>query len=79
MSDPNKGSDIEFIAEMVNGDEVHVRVTGHTTGESAIRALIQAGSPDNIMPMIRQFKEEGDLSMVKLAADLGAFAEKRRR
>jgi hypothetical protein len=67
---------ISYKATMVNGDEATVTVSGFKHGATAIRALIHTGSPEVIESLMQELAEQGDLSIVTLALELGAEAEK---
>lgn len=75
MADKVRGK-MSFEYEMVDGDTATVTVEGYTKGSTAIRALEHAGSPEVLISMVKEFTEDGDMSMVALALELGAGAEK---
>lgn len=73
----NDQESVEFTMTMVDGDQATVRVDGFKQVSTAARALIHCGSPDVVLKLIRQYAEQGDLSVVALANELGALAEKK--
>lgn len=68
---------VEFNMNMVDGDRATVRVDGFKQVATAARALIHCGSPDVILNLLRSYAEQGDLSVVALANELGGLAEKK--
>lgn len=68
--------EMSFQAEMANGDNVTITISGYTRGDSVIRALAHAGSPEVLMELIEEFTHQGDMSMVALALELGHDVDK---
>lgn len=75
MADKVRGK-MSFKVDMVDGDSATVTIEGYTKGSTAIRALQHTGSPEVLISMVKEFTEDGDMSMVALALELGAGAEK---
>lgn len=67
---------VSFALKTVDGDEATVTVDGFKQAATAARALIHCGSPDVVLKLLTQYAEQGDMSVVSLAAELGELAEK---
>lgn len=68
---------VAFRMKMIDGDEAVVTVEGFKQVATAARALIHCGSPDVVTKLIRSYAEQGDMSVIALANELGSLAEKK--
>lgn len=68
---------VSFTMKMVDGDQATVTVDGFTQAATAARALIHCGSPDVVMKLLTRYAEQGDMSVIALANELGELAEKK--